>query len=137
MASHAPNNPDIFISGRDGSHARTLLPHPAADCDASFSPDRRWAVFTSHRTGQADIYRVQPDGSGLERLADDPAFDDQGVLSADRKSELPWFGLLSTRNEHIGGDAHETQRLHQSYVSFCSRREYVRFRFSHGESIRR
>ena len=86
FASFAPNNSDIFIADSDGSHARPLTPHPAADYDATFSPDGRWVVFTSHRSGQADIYRVHPDGSGLERLTDDPAFDDQGVLSPDGRS---------------------------------------------------
>src|SRR3954470_7267652 len=72
--SFAPNNTDIFIADRDGNHARPLVPNAALDYDASFSPDAHWVVFTSHRSGSADIYRVHPDGSSLERLTDDPAF---------------------------------------------------------------
>lgn len=53
-------------------------------------------VFTSHRTGFGDIYRVHPDGSGLERLTDDPAFDDQGALSADGRT----LTFVSTRSGH-------------------------------------
>lgn len=86
IKSYAPYNTDIFVAARDGSNARPLVPNSALDYNATFSPDGRWIVFTSHRAGSADIYRVHPDGSQLERLTDDPAFDDQGVLSPDGKS---------------------------------------------------
>lgn len=94
--SFAPNNTDIFIADRDGSHARPLAPDPALDYDASFSPNGRWVVFTSQRAGSADIYRVRPDGSRLERLTDDPAFDDQGALSPDGRS----LAFVSSRSGH-------------------------------------
>src|SRR5256885_7141765 len=74
--SFAPNNSDIFIADREGKHVRALAASPALDYNASFSADGRWVIFTSHRSGFGDIYRVHPDGSGLERLTDDPAFDD-------------------------------------------------------------
>ena len=86
FASFAPLNTDIFIADADGSGAKPLLPNPALDYDASFSPDGRWIVFTSTRDGAADVYRMHPDGSGLARLTDDPAFDDQGALSPDGRS---------------------------------------------------
>ena len=53
----------------------------AIDYNASFSRDGRWVVFTSDRSGSADIYRVRRDGRDLERLTDSPAFDDQAALS--------------------------------------------------------
>ncbi len=81
--SFAPNNTDIFIADHDGSRVRPLVPDPALDYDASFSPDGRWIIFTSHRSGPPRIYRVHPDGSGLEALTDGPAFADQGTLSPD------------------------------------------------------
>src|SRR6478609_958295 len=59
--SFAPNNTDIFIADADGHHARPLAPDPALDYNASFSPDGRWIVFTSHRSGPARIYRVSVD----------------------------------------------------------------------------
>ena len=71
FASFGPLNDDIFIADADGTHARPLLPNPANDYNASFSPDGNWIVFTSERNGSADIYRVHPDGSGLEQLTND------------------------------------------------------------------
>ena len=83
--SFAPNNTDIFIGDRDGN-VRPLAPDSALDYNASFSADGQWIVWTSHRSGNADIYRIHADGSGLERLTDAPGFDDQGALSPDGRS---------------------------------------------------
>ena len=83
--SFAPNNTDVFIGDRDGPW-RPIVPDPTLDYNASFSADGRWIVWTSHRSGSADIYRAHPDGSGLERLTDAPGFEDQGALSPDGRS---------------------------------------------------
>ena len=80
-----PSQSTLFIANTDGSLEHPLLPDPGFDYDASFSADGKWIIFTSERSGSADIYRVHPDGSGLERLTDDPAYDDQGALSPDGK----------------------------------------------------
>src|SRR5260370_6043702 len=82
FASFAPIRTNIFIANSDGDNPRPLLGKPDVDFNPSFSRDGVWIVFTSQRSGSADIYRVHPDGSGLERLTDAPAFDDQGVLSS-------------------------------------------------------
>jgi Tol biopolymer transport system component len=75
-----PSGAELFIANADGSAERRLLPAPGFDYNAAFSPDGKWIVFTSERSGSADIYRVRVDGTGLERLTDDPACDDQGAL---------------------------------------------------------
>ena len=71
------------------------LPHRESEYSPTLTPDGKWIVFTSERSGQSDIYRMHPDGSGLEQLTDDPAFDDQGTLSPDGKS----LAFISTRGE--------------------------------------
>jgi len=80
-----PSESTLFIAKTDGSDERPLLPKSCFDYNASFSADGKWIIFTSERSGSADIYRVHPDGSGLQRLTDDPAYDDQGALSPDEK----------------------------------------------------
>ena len=88
-----PSNTDIFVAAGDGTSARPLAADPALDYNASFSPDGRWIVFTSHRAGSADLYRIRLDGTGLERLTDDPAFDDQATFSPDGER----LAFVSTR----------------------------------------
>ena len=53
---------------------------------SQFSPDGRWVVFTSHRSGPAEIYRVRPDKYGLEKITADRGFADQATISPDGKS---------------------------------------------------
>lgn len=78
-----PTRIGLFLADANHSNEHALLPADSLDYNPSFSADGKWIVFTSERTGSADIYRVHPDGSGLEQLTDDPAFDDQAALSPD------------------------------------------------------
>ena len=82
-ASFGPLNTAVYIADADGGNARPLVDGADLDCNATFSPDGSWVLFTSRRGGSADIYRVRPDGTGLERLTDHPAFDDQAAMSPD------------------------------------------------------
>ncbi len=51
--------PNVFIADADGSNAKPLLPPNDYDnFNASFSQSGDWVVFTSDRSGSADIYRV-------------------------------------------------------------------------------
>jgi Tol biopolymer transport system component len=94
-ASLAGVRPNLFIADTDGSNARPLLvPNDYDNFNASFATSGDWVVFTSDRSGSADIYRVHSDGSGLERLTDHPAFDDQAVLSPDGS----YLAFVSTRD---------------------------------------
>lgn len=83
FASLAPWDLDVSIANADGSDPKPLASHPDLDYNAAFSPDGQWIVFTSHRAGNADLYRIRPDGSGLRRLTDHPAFDDAAAFSPD------------------------------------------------------
>ena len=80
---YMPLRSELMMADADGSNPRKLLPGTEIDYNASFSHDGEWVVFTSDRSGSADIYRVRVDGRDLERLTDSPAFDDQAVLSPD------------------------------------------------------
>src|SRR5437868_1261426 len=81
-----PSKLELYVANADGTGEHRLLPNSKfLDYDASFSPDGKWIVFTSERSGagqgQADIWRVHPDGSGLERLTSDPSLGDAAGLS--------------------------------------------------------
>jgi Tol biopolymer transport system component len=93
FGSFAPVRPNLFTADGNGEHVKALLLNPDVDYNASFSRDGNWIVFTSERSGSADVYRVHPDGSGLERLTTSPALDDQGVLSPDGRA----VAFVSTR----------------------------------------
>src|SRR5689334_22497959 len=94
-----PSSQVMYIANADGSNQHPLFATSGFDYDGTFSPDGKWIIFTSERTGegQADIYRVHPDGTGLERLTDNPAMDDQASLSPDGTKMV----FVSTRNSPL------------------------------------
>ncbi len=92
---YRPLRSELMIADADGSNPRKLVPGTEIDYNASFSHDGRWVVFTSERSGSADIFRARVDGTAVERLTDSPAFDDQAALSPDNRS----LAFVSTRGD--------------------------------------
>ena len=80
-----PTGANLYISNANGSGEHPLTKAGTFDYDPSWSLKGYWIVFTSERTGPANLYRVHADGSGLEQLTDDPAYDDQAAFSPDER----------------------------------------------------
>lgn len=62
---------------------RTLASDPAMEWLPSYSPDGRWIVFNSLRSGGSDIYRVSTDSGTVTRLTEDPRYEAHGDISPD------------------------------------------------------
>ncbi len=75
----------LLISG--GSHGflfaqaalpeRNLTSHPANDRYASYSPDGRYILFESDRSGNWDLFLMDPDGGNVRQLTRDTFADRQ------------------------------------------------------------
>ncbi len=92
---YMPLRSELMIAETDGSNPRKLLPGLEIDYNVSFSHDGREVVFTSERSGSADIFRARVDGTAVEQLTDSPAFDDQAALSPDHRS----LAFVSSRGD--------------------------------------
>ena len=79
-----PPNWDIYLFDKPAGAPRRLTDDPALDYNAVFSPDGRWIVFTSERTGNTDLYalNVKDDGE-LVRLTQHHGMDDAASFSPD------------------------------------------------------
>lgn len=78
-----PNNSDIWVVDRDGTHLVNLTPdHSGLDNDPDWSPDGSRIAFSSERTG-GDVYLMDPDGSHLEQLTSAPGYDGGPIWSPD------------------------------------------------------
>jgi serine/threonine protein kinase len=56
---------------------------PFHDRQPMYSPDGRWLVFSSDRSGNLDLWRMALETGELQRLTDDPAEDWDPAMSAD------------------------------------------------------
>lgn len=92
---YRPLRSELMIADSDGSNPRKLVPGGEIDYNPSFSLDGQWVVFTSDRSGSADIFRTRVDGTGVERLTSSPAYDDQAALSPDNRS----LAFVSSRKD--------------------------------------
>lgn len=78
------DRPHIWSSDADGKNARQLTPGDSQDMQPRISPDGRYIVFVSNRTGENKIWRMNIDGSGQTLLSDfegaglDPRFSPDG-----------------------------------------------------------
>ena len=53
---------DVWLAATDGSFARRLTSHPAADTSPRFSPDGKSLYFLSSRSGSMQVWRIAVDG---------------------------------------------------------------------------
>ena len=65
----------------------------------SVSPDSRWLVYDSDRSGNQDLWRIQLAGGPPERITDDPADDFQPAVSPDGREVA--FHSMRTGNRDI------------------------------------
>ncbi|MEX0645527.1 MAG: hypothetical protein WD076_09465 [Parvularculaceae bacterium] len=68
--------------------ATPVAPHPRPDFLATYSPDDRWILFNSYRTGRSDLYLYSRDGGDPLRLTYFDGYDAQGAFSPDMKTIL-------------------------------------------------
>ena len=93
-SSLAPGNWDIYLFPRPGARPRRLTTDPGLDYNPVASPDGRWVVFTSERTGVPDLYAVDISDPGtVIRLTETDAMEDAADFSPDGRSLL----FVSTR----------------------------------------
>lgn len=82
-----PPNWNIYLFEKTNGIPLQLTDDSSLDYNAVFSPDGRWVVFTSERSGNADLYALDlTSDSKPIRLTHNSAMDDAATFSADGKS---------------------------------------------------
>jgi Tol biopolymer transport system component len=104
---------DIWSVNRDGSDNRQLTFNSKSNFAPSVSPDGRFIVFVSTRSGDPNIWRMNRDGSEPRQLTTDPGIEGQPVVSPD--SKWVFYHLEDAGNKmtiwKVNIDGGEPQRL--------------------------
>ena len=81
-------NSEIFIMNDDGSNPKNLSVNIAYDGWPTWSPDGAFILFTSNRTGPANIgqlYTIEKDGSHLKQITNGPGSFIQATWNKNKK----------------------------------------------------
>lgn len=76
---------DIFVADLDGNIVKQLTDYEGYDAEAVLSPDGKYIVFTSIRSGDMELWRMDVDGSNLKQLTFDLGYDGGAFFSPDSK----------------------------------------------------
>ncbi|QXD17242.1 hypothetical protein GQ464_013510 [Rhodocaloribacter litoris] len=76
---------DIYVANADGSGTERLIGGPGYDAEATVSPDGRYVVFTSTRSGDLELWRYEIATGELLQLTHDLGYDGGAFFSPDSK----------------------------------------------------
>ncbi len=96
---------DIYEANPDGSDTKLLIGGPSYDAEATVSPDGRYIVFTSTRSGDLELWRLELDTQELLQLTSDLGYDGGAFFSPDARS------IVWRASRPQGVDADEYKRL--------------------------
>ena len=74
---------DIYVADADGSNTEVLVGGEGYDAEMTVSPDGRYAVFTSTRSGDLELWRLDLETGALLQLTDELGYDGGAFFSPD------------------------------------------------------
>lgn len=80
---------DIYIANADGSNPKLLIGGEGYDAEATVSPDGRYIVFTSTRSGDLDLWRYDLKTGKYLQLTNKIGYDGGAFFSRDSK-KIVW-----------------------------------------------
>lgn len=80
---------DIYVANEDGSDTEILIGGEGYDAEATVSPDGRYIVFTSTRSGDLELWRYELATGELLQLTDKLGYDGGAFFSRDSQ-KIVW-----------------------------------------------
>ena len=107
---------DIYTATPDGRDVRPLVEGPGYDAEGTVSPDGRFMVFTSTRSGDLELWRLEIATGALLQLTDTPGYDGGAFFSPDSRrivwrASRPEGDDLAAYRDLLGRDMIEPGQL--------------------------
>lgn len=83
------NSYDIYMANADGSDPKVLIGGDGYDAEATASPDGKYIVFTSTRSGDLELWRYEIKTGKLKQLTNTTGYDGGAFFSRDSK-KIVW-----------------------------------------------
>ena len=80
---------DIYTANPDGSDTQLLISGPGYDAEATVSPDGKYVIFTSTRSGDLELWRYEIETRDLLQLTDELGYDGGAFFSNDSQ-KIVW-----------------------------------------------
>jgi len=97
---------DIYRANADGSNLHNLTPNtPGYDAEATVCPVDGSVIFTSMRTGDLELFRMDADGKNVRQLTNAPGYDGGAFFNSDC-TKIVWRSSRPT-----GSDLEEYKAL--------------------------
>lgn len=111
---------DVYIASHDGTGTELLIGGEGYDAEATVSPDGRYIIFTSTRSGDLELWRYEVETGNVLQLTDELGYDGGAFFSPDSE-RIIW------RASRPEGEAAETYKalLEDGYVEPSSLNIYV------------
>ncbi len=82
---------DIYVADADGQNRELLIDSPGYDAEPTVSPDGRYIVFTSTRSGDLDLWRYEIETGETIQLTNTLGYDGGAFFSPDSE-RIVWRG---------------------------------------------
>ncbi len=89
---------DIYVANADGTGTELLIGGPGYDAEATVSPDGRYIVFTSTRSGDLELWRYEIATGDVLQLTDTPGYDGGAFFSPDSR-QIVWRASRPTGDD--------------------------------------
>lgn len=99
------NTYNIYVANKDGSNEKELIGGDYYDAEATVSPDGKYIVFTSTRSGDLDLWRYEIETGEYLQLTNKIGYDGGAFFSRDSK-QIVWRASRPT-----GDDAESYKKL--------------------------
>jgi len=80
---------DIYVAEADGSNPEVLIGGDGYDTEATVSPDGKWIIFTSTRSGDLELWRYEVETGDLLQLTNTLGYDG-GAFFSPNSQQIVW-----------------------------------------------